>query len=69
MTLHTVAEASDIARCHPVTTRRALEAGELHGFQRKVGGRWSIQQECLQAWIEGGKCAHKSNVIPLRRSA
>ncbi|KDP90898.1 MULTISPECIES: helix-turn-helix domain-containing protein [Clavibacter] len=67
--LLTVAEASVIARRHPVTTRRALEAGDLHGFQRVVGGRWSIQPACLEAWIECRSCGHQSNVLHFRRSA
>jgi hypothetical protein len=32
-------EAAAEAGKHPVTVRKALEAGELHGFQRVKGGR------------------------------
>lgn len=66
----TAPEAAQASRRHPVTIRKALEAGELHGSQRKKGGRWSIRQACLDAWIDNLPCEHKaSNVIPLRRSA
>lgn len=65
----TVAQAAVLAGRHPVTLRKALEAAELHGFQRKVGGRWSIAEECVTAWVECRPCAHKtSNVTPIRRS-
>lgn len=62
--LLTAPEAAAESRRHPVTARRALEAGELHDFQRVKGGRWSIRRACLDAWIERRPCAH-SNVIPL----
>ena len=64
----TTAEAAEVARRHPVTVRRALEGGELHGRQSKAGGRWLIRTECLDAWIDGEKCGHLSKVLPLRRS-
>lgn len=31
----------------------ALESGELHGHQRKPGGRWSIHPAVPGAWIRG----------------
>lgn len=66
----TPSEAAAIARRHPVTVRKALEAGELHGFQRTKRGRWSVFPDCLQAWVEGRPCVHKveqSNVRPMRK--
>ncbi|HEY8590685.1 MAG TPA: helix-turn-helix domain-containing protein [Naasia sp.] len=67
----TAPEAAAESRRHPVTVRKALEASELHGTQRMKGGRWSIRRECLNAWIDGQKCAHlaPSNVTPMRRPA
>ncbi|MFG6277966.1 helix-turn-helix domain-containing protein [Microbacterium sp. 5K110] len=66
----TTAEAAKTARKHPVTVRKALESGELHGSQRSVGGRWTIREDCLEAFIEGRPCEHKargkrSNVTPI----
>jgi excisionase family DNA binding protein len=53
------AQAADYASKHVETIRRALEAGELHGGQRKVGGRWSIRRECLDAYLDGESCQHQ----------
>lgn len=61
------AQAADFADKHVDTIRRALEAGELHGGQRrdpqtgkpKKGGRWSIRRECLEAWLDGDRCEHQ----------
>lgn len=66
--LLTAPEAATASRRHPVTVRKALEGGELHGFQRVKGGRWSIRQGCLDSWIEGQLCEHKAkNVLPFRQ--
>lgn len=55
---------------HPVTVRKALEAKELHGTQQVKGGRWSIREDCAEAWADGELCVHKQgNVTPLRRRA
>jgi hypothetical protein len=61
-----VHEAALAAGRHPVTLRRALERGELHGHQRKKGGRWTLERQCLLAWITGDPCEHKRNVSALR---
>jgi excisionase family DNA binding protein len=53
-------QAAEFAGCHPDTVRRALEAGDLHGGQRKAGGRWSVRRECLEAWLDGEKCQHRA---------
>lgn len=55
-------QAAEHAGCHHETIRRALEAGDLHGGQRKVKGRWSIRLECLDAWLDGQKCEHQMDV-------
>jgi hypothetical protein len=43
-----------------MTILKALDAGELHGGQRKKHGRWSIRAECLDAWLDGAKCEHQT---------
>lgn len=68
------AEAATVARKHPVTIRKALEAGTLHGSQQVVGGRWTIREDCLEAFIEKRPCEHRtkakrSNVTPIRGRA
>lgn len=64
----TTAEAAVSSRRHVVTVRRALEDGKLHGTQSMAGGRWLIREECLDAWIDGVKCEHQVNVVPMRRN-
>lgn len=54
-----VLEASAEYGPHPVTLRRALENGDLHGSQRIARGKWSIRRECLDAWMDGQQCAHQ----------
>lgn len=63
-------------RRHPVTVRIALNAGELHGTQRIVGGRWLIDEKCAEAWADGMQCEHmieataaKRGGIPLLRAS
>ena len=68
----TAPESAVAANKHPVTVRKALEAGELHGFQSAKGGRWSVKPGCLEAWVENRPCEHQAaNVtsITKRRSA
>ena len=65
----TVAEAADAARRHPVTLRKALTDGDLHGFQRVEGGRWSIRRDCLDAWVENRPCAHQGATVTQLRSS
>ena len=71
----TVAEAAEEGRKHPITVRRALESGELHGSQRVRGGRWTVEEPCLSAWLSGAECEHQKaaarTVVPLlpRRGA
>jgi excisionase family DNA binding protein len=52
-------QAADRAGCHRQTAIKALEAGELHGSQRKAGGRWRIHVDCLDAWAGGEPCKHQ----------
>lgn len=54
----TTAQAAKHADRHPVTVRRALEAGQLHGGQPQAGGRWRIHRDCLDAWLLGTSCPH-----------
>lgn len=51
-------QAADRVGCHRDTILKALEADELHGTQRKVGGRWRIHRDCLDSWALGAKCDH-----------
>lgn len=53
------AQAADHAGNHPDTIRKAAESGELHGSQRKAGGRWRFHVRCLDAWAAGTKCDHQ----------
>jgi len=65
-----VAEVATAVGRHPVTVRKALEAGELHGTQQTKGGRWSVREDCAEAWADGEFCVHKQgNVTPMRRRA
>lgn len=57
-TWHTTATGAEYADCHPGTVLKACESSELHGVQRKKGGRWRIHVTCLDAWIEGRPCPH-----------
>jgi hypothetical protein len=64
----TVAEVAEATRRHPVTVRRALEAGELHGTQSTKGGRWTVREDCAEAWADGKPCEHQAaNVTPIKR--
>jgi hypothetical protein len=51
--------AGEHAGCHPETVLKALEAGKLHGYQRKKKGRWRIHIACLDAWCAGEQCQHQ----------
>ena len=51
-------QAAEYADCHPDTVRRAAEAGELHGYQRRKLGHWRYHRDCLDAWLAGEKCKH-----------
>jgi excisionase family DNA binding protein len=55
----TTAQAAERTARHPVTVRRALEAGELHGGQRVKGGPWRIHRDCVDAWVLGEPCLHR----------
>lgn len=55
----TVPDAAVVARRHPVTIRIALEDKTLHGVQRVKRGRWLIEPECLDDWVNGQRCTHQ----------
>lgn len=69
----TVNEVAEVTRKHPVTIRLALEGGELHGSQRKRGGRWVVNADCIQPYLDHRPCEHASarraNVTPIRGRA
>jgi hypothetical protein len=68
---HDTAQAAEHTGRYVGTVRKALEAGELHGHQRKAGGRWAIHLDCLDAWVGGTACRRHdgSNVVQLHRTA
>lgn len=53
-----VHQAGEHAGYHWKTIQLACASGELHGSQRKAGGRWRIHRECLDAWLAKEPCAH-----------
>lgn len=55
----TVAAAAEVACVHKITLYRALEGKELHGEQRAKGGRWTIRETCLDAWLDRKQCEHQ----------
>ncbi|MFI6428501.1 hypothetical protein [Promicromonospora sp. NPDC050880] len=55
----TVGDAAQVGRRHPETLRKALQDGALHGTQRIKRGPWTIQPECLAAWLDNEKCEHQ----------
>lgn len=63
---HTTATAAAEAARHADTVRKALEAGELHGAQRRKNGRWRIHRDCLQAWLFGRPCEHQQDDADVR---
>lgn len=67
----TTAAAAEYAHRHPGSIRRSLEAGELHGVQRKKGGPWLIKPACIDAYLAGEKCEHQAmtNVRRIGRRA
>ena len=46
----TTAQAAEHTGYHPDTIRKALEAGELRGKQRRPGGHWRVHVDVLDAW-------------------
>lgn len=56
---HSTKTAAAEVGCHPSTVLKALEAGELHGAQRKKKGRWRIHRDCLSAWALALPCVHQ----------
>jgi hypothetical protein len=56
---HNTAQAGERSGSHPDTVRKAVEAGELHGTQRKAKGRWRIHRDCIDAWCAGQQCQHQ----------
>ena len=66
----TTATAAEHAGYHPVTIRKALESGALHGFQATAGKHWRIDPECVDAYVQGRPCPHQAlgNVTPITRA-
>lgn len=57
----TSAEAADYASVHRDTILRALQAGELHGLQKRVKSHWRIRVTCLESWLDGQRCDHQKS--------
>ncbi|MBZ5735029.1 helix-turn-helix domain-containing protein [Nocardioides sp. TRM66260-LWL] len=57
---HTTVQAAGYTSRHPQTVRKAAEAGELHGTQRRPGGHWRFHILCLDAWVMGESCNHQT---------
>jgi hypothetical protein len=65
-------EASKMRPRHPESLRRAARAGDLHAIHPKKRGHWLIDIDCLDAYLAGEPCKHRtSNVVDLasKRSA
>lgn len=60
---HSTSTAGALVGAHPSTVLKALEAGALHGAQRKKKGRWRIHHDCLSAWALGEKCEHQKAAV------
>ncbi len=56
----TVAEAEAETPLKAEAIREALRAGTLHGAQNGKGGTWYIAEACLEAYMFGELCAHRS---------
>lgn len=50
---HDTRSAAEYTGYAPTTVLRALEAGELVGFQRAERARWRIHVDALDAWLRG----------------
>ena len=60
----TVEEAAEIARCHPVTIRRAFESGRLRAF--RPAQRVLIREDDLRAYIESKAAVPEPHERPTR---
>lgn len=56
----TPAEAAIIAGRNRETITLALRYGTLHGSQRLRHGKWTVREDCLEAWIEARNCTHQA---------
>jgi hypothetical protein len=66
----TVAEVATETRRHYKTVLSAVEVGELHGTQSGPKGRWSVREDCAEAWADRVPCEHQQkNVTPIRKAA
>lgn len=68
-TWFTVPEAAEYSRRHPKTVLKALEAGELTGYQNGRRGRWTIHRAAIDAWITGATSPRGSRRLAPARSA
>ena len=54
----TTLQAAEHVGRHEQTVRKAAEDKQLHGTQRKKGGRWRFHVSCVDAWVLGDECVH-----------
>jgi hypothetical protein len=70
MTWLDTAEAARSAHRALRTTQEAAASGELHGFQRTApNGKWLFDEACVDAWVMGVPCPHRSNLHVLKAKA
>lgn len=55
--LLTTTEAARVAVCHPVTIRRAAEAGQLRALRLGARGDYRIPPDALAEWMQAGEAA------------
>lgn len=55
-------QAAEVAGFHWRYIGDLCRAGEIHGSQRKRGGKWRIHRDCLDAWMAKRPCAHQEIV-------
>jgi len=45
------------------TIMKELQAGRLHGGQRKKRGTWTVDEACFHAWMRGDECEHRAVMV------
>ncbi len=53
----TTRQAAAFTGYHQDTVRKALEAGEIAGSQRRAGGHWRIHRDDLDRWLRGERAS------------
>lgn len=66
VTLLTVEEAAELARCQPRTLRAALRAGELPAF---FSSRWFVEEEAVWEWMRRRADGRTQRPVARRRAS